>query len=511
MSRASTRPLPPANLEPGDFYSDAHGNLYTVPDPDAWGIEDRFAQAQAIAELLLVHGVSMPDEVCGAEEIQRADGTTFTTGYDPELASAVARLYHGPVDEPTRLEVRADMLERRADLTDDQARRRQWLEKAAELAEEARVERAYMAHLTEVEAQKARDAAELEAEVRKEARRSYTREMGRRRASEMIDADTPMPDLVEYSLDDLLSAPPLEWWVDGILPKGGLTLIAGTGGVGKSALLVDMSLRMAADRSFLDTHATRIARVLYVAGEGVSGYGQRFQAAQKEHGIRVPADSIRLVADGFKLSDARQVERLTKRITEGRFDVVILDTLSSLSTIESENDNAEAARLMNAARSLVAGRPGASVIVVHHVNKESGTLRGASAFRDNVDAVWVLKGDRDSFSMSSRPADGGKMKDGGSDVIRGLSLKEAHGSVVVEHSVLADVQGKRTTKLDQAREAVRACAARSLSRAELSAVIRTALGTDITTKAVGHHLESLKAEGVIIPTGRGQYTVKATE
>jgi len=87
-------------------------------------------------------------------------------------------------------------------------------------------------------------------------------------------------------------------------------------------------------------------------------------------------------------------------------------SLSRLAAIESENDNAEAGGLMNGARSLVAERDGAPVIVVHHTSKESDTLRGPSAFRDNADVVWVLKDDRNAFSMSSRPADGGKLTDG---------------------------------------------------------------------------------------------------
>ena len=274
----------------------------------------------------------------------------------------------------------------------------------------------------------------LEAKIVAEQERQFVASEAKRRLALAL---TPLAPLRVLSLTDLMKAPAIAWHVDRILARGTVVVFGGDGGVGKSATLLELSGCVAKGTSFLGEFPATQGRVLYVAAEGRSGYGPRLNALQKAHGL-IPEDRFALVDDGVSLTSEASVTQLCNLVARDGYDLVILDTLSQLAAVESENDAAEMARVLGQAKRISDARPGTSVIIVAHTNKASGTLRGSSAIRDNVDAVWMLRGTRDAFSLSNRAEHGGKMRDGEPLTVHGLSLVQAFGSVVVESAVSFD-------------------------------------------------------------------------
>jgi len=261
--------------------------------------------------------------------------------------------------------------------------------------------------------------------------------------------------LTKISLGDLMNMPPVEWLVDGIFPASSLVMLAGTGGVGKSTLMVDLSVAVLTGGDFLGKPTQR-GSVLYVAGEGLHGYGQRFKATAAHRGVDLrDGDELALVSAGVSMDNEKSMERLAADVAANGYSLVVFDTLSSLSSMDSENDNAQAAKVMNLARSVTAASPRTTAIVVHHANRASGTMRGASAFRDNADAVWVAFGtgnEQDkAFSLSSHASKGGKLRDGEARTIAGLSITEAHGAGVLDFDPAAAVTMKLESKSDRER------------------------------------------------------------
>jgi AAA domain len=246
----------------------------------------------------------------------------------------------------------------------------------------------------------------------------------------VIAARNPVVPLQLISLDQLMQMPAPEWWVSGVIPKDSVVVVGGDGGVGKSALIVELVARLSTGTPFINSHATITAKTLYVVGEGIGGYNPRFDAVQQAHGLN--RERVRLIKEGVNMSDIKSMTNVREIVERDAVGLVIFDTLSTLSTLESENDAAEVARVLNNAKYVREGNPGCTVIIVHHTNKASGGLRGSSVIRDNADMVWMLRGDPDAFFMSNKSKHGGKVKDGEPLEIHGLSLVAAYDSVVVE-------------------------------------------------------------------------------
>ena len=321
-------------------------------------------------------------------------------------------------------------------------------------------------------------------------------------ARRLVNAEqTPAIALTLISVSELLALPDPEWWIDGVLPKGATVVVGGDGGVGKSALIIEMAARLSTGSNFLGHHRVRRARVLYAIGEGAAGYGPRLQAVEREHGL--DPGQLQLASEGVSLTSERSMAQVREVVARDKVDVVVFDTLSSLSTLESENDSAEVARLLNAVKSVREANPGCTAIVVHHTNKASGTLRGSSVIRDNADVVLMLKGDPDAFYMSSKAKHGGKMKDGEPIEIHGLSLVPSGNSFVVEHAGIESPTGVES-RVDETWAAL---AERDVvTTAQIAEVIRT-VDPAASTSTIKRTITRLASASRIVSEGRGRYRV----
>jgi hypothetical protein len=321
-------------------------------------------------------------------------------------------------------------------------------------------------------------------------------------AKRIVQAErNPVEPLELKSVAELLLAPAPEWWVDGVLPKDAVVIVGGDGGVGKSAMLVEMVARLSTGTPFLGQYPARKAHILYAVGEGMSGYGARFAAVDRAHGL--DADRVRLIAQGVNLTSEKSMEQVRAAVAERKVDVVIFDTLSSLSTLESENDAAEVGRVLNNAKRVREANPGCTVIIVHHTNKASGGLRGSSVIRDNADVVWMLRGDPDAFYMSTKSKHGGKVKDGEPAEIHGLSLVSAHGSVVVE-SALGPQEGTSTADRRAKDMSEQLIPGTEYSTADLREMARKDDPT-VSEATIKRTITTLISMGPITSIGKGRY------
>ena len=317
----------------------------------------------------------------------------------------------------------------------------------------------------------------------------------------VADESNPVQELKLISLDDLQNAPAPDWWINGFIPKNAIVVVGGDGGVGKSATLVEMSARLTTATPFLGEYGTRKARVLYAVGEGMSGYRPRLEAVAVSHGLN--PEQFRLV-EGISLTSDRSVAQLAQTVAAGKVDVVIFDTLSSLTTLESENDAAEVARVIGAAKRIREANEGCTAIIVHHTSKGSGGLRGSSVIRDNADAVWMLKGDSDAFFMSNKSKHGGKMKDGAEIEVHGLSLVPTLGSIVVETA--HESRGVQPDARSGPSLIARMERGVEYDRATLFELARRDQ-PDVSDSTVKRLVTSLSSDGAILRIGHGRYAL----
>lgn len=192
---------------------------------------------------------------------------------------------------------------------------------------------------------------------------------------------------------DIFDAPPREKppaLLCGLLYLGAVTLINGVSTVGKTTLLYSLMSAAAQGREWFGLRFTRPLRVIYFDIETPEWDVQRrYAAAGAQRG-----DPFDIVLDIVTLP--KDLERIAATIRRGRYDMAVIDTLTSAIPLRDENSNAEAATHMKGLKSL-AKDTGAAVVGVRHVGKElTQTLhavhaaRGASAWQDLADVVLNL-------------------------------------------------------------------------------------------------------------------------
>lgn len=216
--------------------------------------------------------------------------------------------------------------------------------------------------------------------------------------------------------------------IEDFVPSGGVMVLAGAPGLGKSFVALSWAAAIAEGSEWCG-HAVRQAPVVYVLGEGWGGFGDRIAAWEKDN-ARPMSDALHFVNGvplGVDLKDPDAVAELIAQVEPVRPGLIIVDTFSMLARVGNENDNAEVAQVMANVNGIVAAT-GATVMLVHHVTKTTGSVRGAGAFVGNADTVVVAGVDvrdgaaSDGFMLSTEARYSGKQRDGEAKTLRGFSI-----------------------------------------------------------------------------------------
>ena len=186
----------------------------------------------------------------------------------------------------------------------------------------------------------------------------------------------------------------------GLLPPQGILFVGGEPKVGKSLLVANLALSLAAgvDRIGFPTPAPR--RVLVCQFElPVAQFVTRLALMRRAVG---PAADERLLVDtrasGHLLSAAQGLGHFVEAATAAAAEVIVLDPLYSAHD-QDENDTRAMASLCQSLRRLRdASR--AALVVVHHVRKSIGRHEIGSAFRGSS----ALHAVGDSYVLLTRPA-----------------------------------------------------------------------------------------------------------
>jgi DNA repair protein RadA/Sms len=164
----------------------------------------------------------------------------------------------------------------------------------------------------------------------------------------------------------------------GGLVSGGVVLIGGDPGIGKSTLLLQALAHLA-------THK----KVLYVSGE---------ESAQQ---IALRAKRLSLDARGMYLLAEIQLEKIQSVIKQEKPDVVVIDSIQTMYSEHLTSAPGSVAQVRESAAQLtrMAKSTAVTMILVGHVTKD-GTLAGPRVLEHIVDTVLYFEGDtHSSFRM----------------------------------------------------------------------------------------------------------------
>jgi len=160
----------------------------------------------------------------------------------------------------------------------------------------------------------------------------------------------------------------------GIVP-GSIVLVGGDPGIGKSTLMLQMTMEMASQK-----------RVLYVSGE--ESEKQIKMRAVRLNGKKELPKNLLLVTE-------TNLEVILNHINEVKPDLLIIDSIQTvyLSELDSSAGSVSQVRECSSQLRELAKSSGISVFIIGHVTKE-GTIAGPRVLEHIVDTVLYLEGDR---------------------------------------------------------------------------------------------------------------------
>ena len=218
----------------------------------------------------------------------------------------------------------------------------------------------------------------------------------------------------------------------GLMP-GGVALLAGQPGIGKSTLLMQMSAKISEKEA-----------VLYVSGEESSSQ------------IKLRAERLGAKnSEKLDLASSVSADDVAATILDGKYKLVIVDSMQTMQMAEIASAPGTVSQITNSANIIIraAKATDTSVILVGHVTKE-GSIAGPKVLEHIVDTVLEFQGDKyGGFKLvrASKNRYGSTtevaifdMKDGGLELVKNPSeallaeRRDTDGSVI-----LATLEGHR--------------------------------------------------------------------
>lgn len=177
---------------------------------------------------------------------------------------------------------------------------------------------------------------------------------------------------IEYSQEERLNTHDneLNRVLGGGIVPGSLTLLGGEPGIGKSTLLLQISLNLK-------------LRTLYVSGE------------ESQQQIKMRAERINPnPADCYILAETK-TQNIFREIEELEPEIVIIDSIQTLHSDHIESSPGSISQIRECTAELIkyAKETGTPVILIGHITKE-GSIAGPKVLEHMVDTVLQFEGDR---------------------------------------------------------------------------------------------------------------------
>ncbi|GAA4863923.1 AAA family ATPase [Saccharopolyspora cebuensis] len=306
---------------------------------------------------------------------------------------------------------------------------------------------------------------------------------------------------------DQQTFPPLRYAVPGVLPEG-FALLVGPPKAGKSWMVLDLALAVAAGGRALGNIAVGAARpVLYLALE--DGH-RRMQARCREllGAEPIPArfEYLTRIQPGRVVDTVRTW--LALRTEQDTAPVVILDTLGKVMppAVGGESAYQRDYRVGSGLKRVVDDFPGASLVVIHHDRKAT-----SDDFVESVSGTNGLAGAADTVIVLVRPRgeSGGTLKVTGRDVteadyaltMAGGTTWRLDGANLDAAAATADTRKASDGLGDRSTEIVRVIGQHpdGIGPTKLGALI------GVEAKHAGEYLRRLADAGRVVKTGRGVY------
>lgn len=189
--------------------------------------------------------------------------------------------------------------------------------------------------------------------------------------------------------NELANFPPPVYLYQDKIVAGGLHLLYGASGIGKSFITLSMALFIA-----------QTQRVLYVASEGSGGYEDRVAAWTNYHSKG--RGQLFFTSEPVPLVEDKQVNGFILNIKVHGIvpDLIIIDTLSWCLAGYDENSAGHVSKALANCRKIQNALKTA-ILLVHHTGKNGSSERGSSALKGNSDVVIKVEESQGTLFLSA--------------------------------------------------------------------------------------------------------------
>ena len=183
--------------------------------------------------------------------------------------------------------------------------------------------------------------------------------------NDIVSETTPRIDLRSIELNRVLG---------GGMVKGSLVLLGGEPGIGKSTLILQLSLRL------------KGRRILYVSGE---------ESIQQ---IKLRGERIGIKNEECILLAETQLENIIIHVDDIKPEFVVIDSIQTISTDRIESSPGSVSQIRECTTEILkyAKQHNIPFILIGHINKE-GNLAGPKILEHIVDTVLQFEGDQNHY------------------------------------------------------------------------------------------------------------------
>lgn len=195
---------------------------------------------------------------------------------------------------------------------------------------------------------------------------------------------------------DLDKLPTPEAVVDGLLHLNSVAWLQGRPGSAKSFVALDMAACVSLGIPW-QGYATKPLYVLYVAGEGSAGLGQRVRAWEAAMGRKLES-TLEFLPMSVQANSEREWQALILLATGWPHSMIILDTQARL-TVGMEENSAKDMGVWVRQLERLREETKALVVVVHHQGRVGEHMRGSTAMEGAADTIIQVSKEDDEVSV----------------------------------------------------------------------------------------------------------------
>lgn len=206
--------------------------------------------------------------------------------------------------------------------------------------------------------------------------------------AEVLLAELPSKSLGRFGpvpIYDLSLAPPMDWLIKGVLPRGELGVLFGASGSGKTFVALDLAFSVARGIAWRERRTTR-GRVAIIAAEGGAGIGKRGEAYARYHDFNLQGVEVHVITAAPNFLDSDDVSEVIAELNNiGPVDLVIVDTFAQVTPGANENTSEDVGRALSNLKLLHEATRAMNLVVAHAGKDLSKGVRGWSGLKAAAD------------------------------------------------------------------------------------------------------------------------------